>query len=278
MKIITITKPSIVLGNIFTFFGGYCISICSYFNTTDFLKILLGIILILACSCSFNNYLDKDIDKFMKRTKKRPTAYGKTSSIFLINYSIILGITGILILYNQSNIKTIITSIVGSLTYIIIYTIYYKRTSSKSLFWGSLSGATPPLIGYISTTNKIDIIGLTILFTLIVWQVPHFLSISIYRNKDYYISSIPILTKKYKKIYIKFIMFTFTIIYTISNIVINFIASLNNIHIIISMIFGTIWIILSLIGFYTKNISKWSRKMFIISIINILLINITLAI
>lgn len=278
-KYIKIIKPKIILGNLISFSGGFFFGSQYNINYLKFITVLLGIFCVIISSCLINNYLDKDIDKKMERTKERTLILNNINLKIYLFYSVLLMILGVFIIFISTNILTMILSLIGYFIYIFIYTIYMKRKSIYSIIIGSLSGSIPPLIGYCSVTNKFDFKSFILSIIFILWQIPHSYSISIFRLKDYKnanIPTFPIIKGIHKtKIHILIYILLFSII-TMFFFINEYVGYK---YAIVTTLINFIWIKHAITGFNKKCKNKiWAKKIFFLSIITIILFNIMISI
>jgi protoheme IX farnesyltransferase len=151
---------------------------------------LTGLFSIIATSglvggaCVINCYMERDIDALMERTKNRPLPSGRITATSALTLGLILISVCLLSLYFLVNPLTAFLGLVAAVVYIALYTPMKTKTS-WALFAGAVPGAIPPLMGWTSVTNSVDTYGLILFGILFIWQLPHFLSISIYHSKDY---------------------------------------------------------------------------------------------
>src|SRR5690606_23288968 len=124
---------------------------------------LIGTTLVLASSCVFNNYLDRDLDGKMKRTSHRVLPSGRIAAYRVLIYAIVLGVLGLLILLLLVHPLTALMGLIGMFVYVVVYTAWLKRTSTLSTVMGSFSGAMPPVLGYTAVMETMDA-GAWILF------------------------------------------------------------------------------------------------------------------
>jgi protoheme IX farnesyltransferase len=153
----------------------------------DLSKALLAIIstaLIVAGACTINCYMERDIDKLMKRTAMRPLPSGRIPAWSALLLGVLLLTVNIPLLYFYVNPLTAYLGLAATVFYVFLYTPL-KRKSTFALFVGAVPGAIPPLMGWTAVTNSIDAFGLAIFSILFVWQLPHFLSISLFYAEDY---------------------------------------------------------------------------------------------
>lgn len=146
------------------------------------LLILGGFLVTSAANC-FNEIIEKDLDKLMKRTKDRPIPAGNMTTGQALVMGLGMGISGTYVL-GTLNILTGLLSVFSILLYAFAYTPL-KRKSPIAVFVGAIPGALPPLIGYVAAYGKIDIIALILFGIQFVWQFPHFWAIAWVLDDDY---------------------------------------------------------------------------------------------
>lgn len=277
MKFISVTKPGILFGNIVTVSGGFFLGSRGRFDFALLLFTMLGMSLIIAAGCVLNNYIDRDIDKLMERTKHRPSATGHLSGVTAIVYAILLGLTGFAILYFKTNLLTVSVSFIGLFFYVVVYSLFLKRTSVYGTVVGAIAGAVPPVVGYCAVTNRFDIGAILLFLILALWQMPHFYAISIYRLTDYQSASIPVLPIRKGIYYTKISMLVYILLFTFVSALPSFFGYTGYIYLGTALITGLFWLFLGLKGFKTLDDRKWARNMFLFSIINITVISFMMA-
>src|SRR5207237_330396 len=112
-----------------------------------------------------------------------------------ILYGAFLGVAGFLALWIFTNIKTVMVALSGFVIYVAAYG-FFKRRSSLGTIIGSFAGATPPVVGYLAVADQFDKAAIILFLILLLWQMPHFYSIAIYRLKDYRSAGLPVLPLK----------------------------------------------------------------------------------
>lgn len=243
-----------------------------------FFVTLIGISLIIASGCVLNNLYDSDIDKLMERTKNRLSAKGLVSSKKMVSLAFVLGMAGLALLLIFTNTLTVIVALIGWFFYVVIYTMLTKRNTTLGTAFGSISGAVPPVVGYCAANNIFDSGAMILFVILCFWQMPHSYAIAIFRLKDYTAAKIPVLPVKLGIARTKISMLIFTAFYCIAVIMPSVFGYTGWIYFIAALASGLYWLYLGIKGF-SKKISdqSWARKMFFISIINIMLISFMMA-
>jgi protoheme IX farnesyltransferase len=146
--------------------------------------VLLGTGMVVGAANILNNYLEKDVDGLMRRTWGRPLPAGRVEPGTALALGIALPAFAIPMLAFAANPLTALLALVALLSYAFVYTPM-KRWTTAALFVGAVPGAIPPLMGWTAATGSIDGRGLALFALLFVWQLPHFLAISIYLKEDY---------------------------------------------------------------------------------------------
>ncbi len=146
--------------------------------------VLLCTGMVVGAANVLNNYLERDVDRLMRRTWGRPLPAGRVEPATALALGIGMPVFAIPVLALAANPLTALLALVALVSYAFVYTPM-KRFSTAALFVGAVPGAIPPLLGWTAATGSIDARGLTLFALLFVWQLPHFLAISIYLKEDY---------------------------------------------------------------------------------------------
>lgn len=168
-----VTKPGIIFGNLISVIGGFLLASKGHIDYPLFVWTLLGVSLVVASGCVFNNYIDRDIDRKMERTKNRVLVKGLISPEASLVYATLLGIAGFMLLWFGANPLACWLGVMGFVVYVGVYSLYMKRHSVYGTLIGSLSGAAPPVIGYCAVTGDFDSGAAILLAIFSLWQMPH---------------------------------------------------------------------------------------------------------
>jgi protoheme IX farnesyltransferase len=145
---------------------------------------LLGTALIVGAANALNMFIERDVDRLMERTRRRPLPQGRLSPAAALVFGTALAAAALPLLLLAGNA---LTGILGGLAFVAYVAIYtpMKKTSPAALFVGAVPGALPPLMGWTAVTGRIDAGALALFGILFLWQIPHFLAIALYRSEDY---------------------------------------------------------------------------------------------
>ncbi|EKO3993501.1 protoheme IX farnesyltransferase [Vibrio fluvialis] len=191
---ISITKPGIIIGNLISVAAGYFLAAKSESADVALLAYTLaGVAMVIASGCVVNNIFDRDIDLRMDRTRGRLLAQGEINVDHAFVYAIALLLGGTALLYRMANPLSTVVVLLGYVFYVFFYTMWYKRTSVYGTLVGSVSGAVPPLVGYLAVTNYISLEAVLLFALFCLWQMPHSYAIAMFRMQDYKTAGIPVL-------------------------------------------------------------------------------------
>ncbi|MDR0218866.1 MAG: heme o synthase [Enterobacteriaceae bacterium] len=273
-----VTKPGIIFGNLISAIGGFLLASKGVIDYPLFFATMVGVSLVVASGCVFNNYIDRDIDRIMERTKERVLVKGLIDPKISLIYASVLGIAGIVLLFVAANALAMLLALIGFVIYVGVYSLYMKRKSIYGTLVGSLSGAAPPVIGYCAVTGDFNLGALILLLIFSLWQMPHSYAIAIFRFKDYQAANIPVLpvikgisvAKNHITLYILAFMVA-TLMLTISGY-----AGYK--YLIVAAAVSIWWLGMALSGYKTTNDRVWARKLFIFSIVTIMSLSVMMSV
>jgi len=211
---VELTKPRIAFMLVLTSAAGFYLGSSQGFNFTLFTNAMIGIALLAFGVATLNQYIERKTDALMDRTAKRPLPTNKISP----NEALIFGITqcaaAVLYLLFLVNALTAGLGLIVIVGYVLLYTPLKTRTSASTAI-GALPGAMPPLMGWTSAADSINLGAWTLFALLFLWQFPHFLAIASMYKEQYAkagIKMLPTLEKDGKITARQILMFTILMI------------------------------------------------------------------
>jgi len=181
--LVTLTKPRVTGMNILMTLGAMMLAP----GTPDLQLIvcaLLGTTFAVASANSLNMVLERRSDGLMRRTQTRPLPQGRVPTWVAAYFGICLALGSLMLLGWAVNTPTMLLGALALAMYVLVYTPLKKHTP-LALIIGAVPGAMPPLMGWTAATGSINATGLALFAILFVWQLPHFLAITIYLKNDY---------------------------------------------------------------------------------------------
>ena len=185
-------KPRVMSLVVFTAWAGL---VCAP-GVLPLWKAIASIICIAAgagASGALNMWYDADIDAQMSRTKKRPIPQGKMSPRAALGFGTLISLASIWMLYIASNIMAAAILAFTIFFYLVIYTMWLKRSTPQNIVIGGAAGAFPPMIGWAAVTGDITLNSILLFMIIFIWTPPHFWALALYKTGDYEKVGIPMM-------------------------------------------------------------------------------------
>ena len=161
------------------------------------LELTVATIVGMACASGggavLNHVLDRDIDRLMERTRRRPVATGRVSVAAATAFGLGLNLIAAVVLLSFTNVLTAVLAIGGSAFYVVVYTMLLKRRTPQNIVIGGAAGAIPPLAGWAAVTGEIGLAPLIMFLIIFLWTPPHFWALAILKKDEYARAGVPML-------------------------------------------------------------------------------------
>ncbi|PYU15847.1 MAG: protoheme IX farnesyltransferase, partial [Acidobacteria bacterium] len=181
---IALTKPDVSFLVLMTTAAGYYMGARGPVNWLHMSHVIFGTLLIAGGTAALNHYVERESDRYMRRTASRPLPSGVLQPGRALVFGVALAIAGAVDLYLAAGALASGLGVVTCLSYLLAYTPLKKRTVWAT-FVGAFPGAVPPMIGWVAATGSLDR-GAWLLFAILfLWQFPHFYAISWMYREDY---------------------------------------------------------------------------------------------
>lgn len=154
---------------------------------------LVGGAMAAGASGAFNCYIDRDMDKLMKRTKGRPLVTGDLTPKEALIFSWALAIASLVVLWVGTNPLTTVLGLAAILLYVVFYTIILKRRTAQNIVWGGIAGCMPVLIAWAAVKETIEWPAIILFLVIFLWTPPHYWPLSMKYADDYNAASVPML-------------------------------------------------------------------------------------
>jgi heme o synthase len=154
---------------------------------------LVGGTLAAGSANAINQYLDRDIDLLMTRTRRRPLPAQSVEPEQAVVFGIVLGVISIALLAYFVNLVAAFLTLLAIAFYVVVYTMLLKRTSTQNIVIGGAAGALPPVIGWAAVTGRVEVPALLLFAIVFYWTPPHFWALSMRIAKDYAAAGVPML-------------------------------------------------------------------------------------
>jgi protoheme IX farnesyltransferase len=154
---------------------------------------LIGGSLSAGSASAFNCYIDRDIDRLMKRTQKRPLVTGELTDREALVFAWVIGVASIVWLGVFANWLAASLSLLAILVYVFVYTLWLKRRTEQNIIWGGIAGCFPVLIGWAAVTGSLTWAPVILFAVIFLWTPPHYWPLSMKYRDEYQAASVPML-------------------------------------------------------------------------------------
>jgi len=142
---------------------------------------------------AINMWFDRDIDDKMSRTRQRPVPAGRIAPSVALAFGIGLAIIAFYLFWQLVNPLSAELALGGLLFYVLVYTVWLKRSSPQNIVIGGAAGAFPPLVGWAAMTGRLDLAALYLFAIIFYWTPPHFWALALIKRAEYARAGIPMM-------------------------------------------------------------------------------------
>ncbi|MFZ0624303.1 MAG: heme o synthase [Pseudolabrys sp.] len=189
---IALMKPRVMSLVVFTALVGLAVAPGSLHPVTAFTA-LLCIAVGAGASGALNMWYDADVDAVMTRTARRPVPMGRVRPGEALAFGLTLGSFAVVVLGLLVNWVASALLAFTIFFYVVIYTIWLKRSTPQNIVIGGAAGAFPPMIGWAAVTGSLSLEPVLLFLIIFFWTPPHFWALALYRTDDYARAGIPML-------------------------------------------------------------------------------------
>ncbi|MFN8435646.1 MAG: heme o synthase [Anaerolineales bacterium] len=188
-----LSKPVIVLLLLVTTYGGLVAGGKAWPSASLTFWTLFGGALAAAGSSALNQYIDRELDKNMQRTSKRPLADGRLTAAEGLSYGLALCLVSYYVMAGFVNLLAAMLSLAGIFYYVFFYSVWLKKATVQNIVIGGGAGAIPPMVGWAAATGSLSLAAWILFAIIFMWTPPHFWALAIVRKNDYARAGVPML-------------------------------------------------------------------------------------
>jgi protoheme IX farnesyltransferase len=190
---VTLTKPRIMVLLLLTAAGGAFVGAQGVPPAGVLAAMLGGLALACGGASALNHVLDRDIDKYMKRTDRRPVATGRIAPDRALEFGLALSAFSFVLLASFTNVLTALLALFGNAFYVVVYTRWLKRSTPQNIVIGGAAGAVPAVVGWAAVTGNLALPALFLFLIVFVWTPPHFWALAMLIRREYEAAGVPML-------------------------------------------------------------------------------------
>jgi protoheme IX farnesyltransferase len=215
------------------------------------LATLLGGALAAGGANAINMFVDRDIDKLMHRTRKRPLVTGAVAPRNALIFAISLEVVAFVELWAWVNLLSAVLAISATLFYVFVYTLWLKRTSSQNIVIGGAAGAVPVLVGWAAVTDSLAWTPVVLFAIIFVWTPPHFWALAVKYKEDYQAANVPMLpaVATFKRTAQEILVYSVILVGV--SLLLAWVASLGPVYVVSATVLG--------LGFIGLAVRLWRR-------------------
>jgi protoheme IX farnesyltransferase len=142
---------------------------------------------------AINQYLERDIDGLMSRTRRRPLPAAQVSPDHAVAFGIVLGAISVGLMAWAVNVVAALLTLLAIGFYVVVYTMLLKRSTPQNIVIGGAAGALPPVIGWAAVTGNVGLPALLLFLIVFYWTPPHFWALALRIRRDYAAAGVPML-------------------------------------------------------------------------------------
>ncbi|MGB5812875.1 MAG: heme o synthase [Polyangiales bacterium] len=263
--LIALTKPRITMMVLITAAGGMWMAPGSL-DLASTAVMLLTTAMVVGAANALNCYLERDSDRLMARTANRPLPDGRLQPSWALVLGVVMGLVSVPVLWQAVNPMTGLLGLIALLSYVAVYTPM-KAWTPAALFVGAIPGALPPLMGWTAVTGSIEAPGIVLFGIMFLWQIPHFIAISIFRQEDYERAGFRVLpsVQGVQSAKVQSAVYS-AALWGVSLLLVPF-GLAGALYFVTALVAGGLFFAESLRGFWAPDAKVWAKKFFVASLL-----------
>ncbi len=191
--LLMLTKPIVVVLLLVTTYAGMVIGAKAWPSLSLTFWTLLGGFMAAGGSGAINQFIDRKDDQKMQRTQKRPIPSGRLTPGEGLAFGVGMALVSFFLMVAFVNFLAALLSLAGIIYYVLIYSIFLKKTTVQNIVIGGGAGAIPPLVGWAAATGSLNLPSLFLFAVVFMWTPPHFWALALVRRNDYARAGVPML-------------------------------------------------------------------------------------
>ncbi|MBX3225834.1 MAG: heme o synthase [Labilithrix sp.] len=275
--LVALAKPRITLMVVITAAGGlFLASRAGRLDAADMSSAtvfwtLVGLALIVSGANALNMYIERNIDGRMDRTKNRPLPSGRLQPRVALWFGVVTSAVAVPVLAVGANALTALLAVIANLLYVLAYTPL-KQHSHYALHVGAIPGAIPPLLGWTAGTGRIDAAGIILFAVLFLWQIPHFIAITLFRKADYARAGLVVMPNVTGELAARHTIVRWIFALVAASLLIVPLGLAGRGYLFAATVLGAVFFIWGCYGLRAGSGTKWAKSLFGISILYLMLL------
>ncbi len=256
-----LNKPIIVLLLLATTYAGMVVGGKHIPSLGLTVLTLIGGALAAGGSSALNQFIDRETDRVMQRTAKRPLPDGRLKPAEALAYGLGACLVAFFLLAGLVNLLSAVLALLGMIYYVLIYSVWLKHITVQNIVIGGGAGAIPPLVGWAAATGALNVPSLFLFAIIFLWTPPHFWALALIRRKDYARGKVPMLPVVRGERETRKQIFIYTLELVVLSLVMPILHMAGPVYFASALVLG-LWLIYSAWNVYTTNSNKTAYQMY----------------
>src|SRR5436309_321138 len=262
---VSLAKPRIIPLLLITALGGMMMAERGWPSTGLVLLTLLGGALAAAGAGAINCWIDRDLDREMMRTRRRPLPDGRIGPSRALIFGIGVGLGAFLLLAFTVDVLAATLALSGLLFYVFVYTLWLKRRTVQNIVIGGAAGAVPPMVGWAAVTHRLDLTAVYLFAIIFLWTPPHFWALALRLQGDYARAQVPMLPVVRGESAARRQILLYTLVLVAVTLAVVLTGALGLLYLAGAGVLGGLFIALAVANLRARR-QRWSRLLFDYSI------------
>ena len=238
MAYVRLTKPRIITLLLITTVPAMVLAARGVPSLWLIVATLIGGMLTAGSANAFNQYLERDIDQQMQRTRSRPLPSHAVAATPALVFAVAIGLIGFVWLWSAVNLLSAILALSAIAFYVIVYTLLLKRNTPQNIVIGGAAGAAPVLIGWAAVTNTVGAPAWVMFAIVFLWTPPHFWALAMRYRDDYAKAGVPMLPVVRGEGTVTFQILLYSIVLVASTLVLQVVGGLGLVYAVAAVALG----------------------------------------
>lgn len=274
--VLALTKPRLSTLVVITCGGGMFLA-PGRIEWVRALVALLATAMIVGAANALNCYLERYLDQKMERTRDRPLPAGRLEPRVALVLAFLFTAVAVPVLTFVANPLTALLGTIALAIYVLVYTPM-KQRSALSLWVGAIPGAIPPLMGWTTVRERIELPGLVLFGILFCWQIPHFIAVGVYSKEDYARAGHKILPLRVSDLAVKLHAVGWTTLLVPISLLLVPLGVAGVVYLVTATVLGVVHLVWSLAGLVQHDARKWARSLFRVSLLYLTVLFVALSV
>lgn len=262
---ITLMKPGVMSLVVFTGLAGMAVA-PGHLHPLQMFLTLLCIALASGAGAAMNMWYDRDIDAIMNRTRHRPIPAGRVAPDDALAFGLFLGAFSVMIMGLALNWVAGLLLAGAIAFYVVVYTMWLKRSTPQNIVIGGAAGAFPPMIGWAAVTGDIALESALLFAIIFLWTPPHFWALALFKNGDYARAGVPMMPVVMGKPHTRRLMVAYTWLLLACTLALPLLGMAGLVYAVPAALLGA-YFLLCVYRTAADDSDRWAKKTFGFSIL-----------